>query len=54
MRFNYEGMKGSVAECYGILNGIDSVQKIAETTVNDGKVENIIIPADSIILVKTK
>ena len=54
LRFNYEGMKGSVAECYGILNGIDSVQKIAETTVNDGKVENIIIPADSIILVKTK
>lgn len=54
LRFNYEGMKGSVAECYGILNGIDSIQKTAETTVNDGKVENIIIPADSIILVKTK
>lgn len=53
MAFEYSGLKGTTAEIYGILNYVDSVSNMGGREVADGKI-SLVIPKDSIVLVKTK
>lgn len=53
MSFEYSGLKGTSATTYGLVNYVDSIVDMGSQPVVDGTV-NVVVPKDSIVLVKTK